>query len=79
MANANRCPSCQTKVGVQVPGRCSECPGGTHQKMVKLCPTCSRGRCEVCKTPLLPPSGTATRNQSDEPLFGAGPTGFGGC
>lgn len=77
MANSNRCTTCQGKRGKQVPGNCTECSGGTHQAMVTLCPTCTKGRCEVCKTPLTRTCGTPTPTNSIE--FGAGPTGFGGC
>ena len=91
MSNPNRCADCQNKVGIQIPGHCSECPNFTSQKMIKLCEKCRPGRCELCKKDLVPPPKPLPclfpppepAPQPDAPTdafwnFG-GPTGFGGC
>lgn len=77
MANSPRCTTCAGKRGKQVPGRCDECPTGTHRADAHLCPGCAtKGglRCESCKTNLPTP---AHRHQPSDGM--AGPTGFGGC
>lgn len=78
MANSDKCTTCATKRGKMVPGNCNECPGGTTQAMVKLCPTCAKGRCVVCKT-LLTGSTNGGNGTPLSDILGAGPTGFGGC
>lgn len=80
MANSGKCQTCSTKRGKMVPGNCTECPSGTTQAMVKLCPTCANGRCVVCKEPLTGSSGDSSSSGTPlSELLGGGPTGFGGC